>query len=544
MELNKRSKKTAAVVVNSEGSVVVDRNPLIQLYLESSQLNIKSDSFYVEAKDKLSSVLQMVNKETDIDYIFGLAKFLADRGLKLGPVVLTSALAGRGYSFNGKNINYIYNTPQRIAEAVALNNLKLTHLNNSFKKHVLKSALENMNENTLKKGKMKRKKVKLADLIKLLRPHPKNPEIAALYKAIIENSKSASLSEKKDFMAIKTSTNISDKEKQKMMYDAVINKTVSINQLIRNLKYYAENYDFKKNIELQNAILDSLGNVKNYRFLNIFDVITAAIFVPQFEKPLFEIVKKFVVDVKQTFDFGKETVVLFDVSGSMSGNLDNSFKYMALISLLYEDVTLRLFAEELYSGNKDTIDMIKMLKNGSYQSAKTLLNKMFLEHGGGTSLVASTESLVEDYEKNKAGGFAKALTLTVISDEVSWVEGEDLTSQIKELNKKIKDNKMILINPSVTKGTVFTHNVVGIASLTSSILFDMALLVNSTGFIKYIKGYVSQNENSVNITKPIIEKTNTEVKINERNENNGKRKPKTTRKPRKPTKKTRSKKRK
>jgi hypothetical protein len=160
MELNKKaSRKT---VKNPEGSTVLARKPEIQLYLEGANLRLKHDSFYKEAKDKLSDFLKL-GKEADEDYILGLAKFLADKGLKLSPVILLSILSDRKFSFRDKGVEYIFNVPPRIAEAISLQNLKLVKLNNSFKKNVLKASLEDMNDFTLKKNKMKRRKIKLAD---------------------------------------------------------------------------------------------------------------------------------------------------------------------------------------------------------------------------------------------------------------------------------------------------------------------------------------------------------------------------------------------
>jgi hypothetical protein len=151
MELNKKAQRRT--VTNPEGSIVLERSIPIQLYLESANLRLKSNSFYKDAKEKLNSVLTL-GKQVDIDYELGLAKFLADKGIKLSPVVLLSILSDRKFSFRGKNVEYVFNVPGRIAEAIALNNLGLVKLNNSFKKNVLKVALENMNEITLRKNKM------------------------------------------------------------------------------------------------------------------------------------------------------------------------------------------------------------------------------------------------------------------------------------------------------------------------------------------------------------------------------------------------------
>lgn len=481
MILNKRAKGNKEVTENPEGSVVYERPKEIQLYLEASNLKITEDSFYVTAKDKLSSVVKLAN-DLDNDYVMGLAQFLADKGIKLSPVVLLSVLSGKGYSFNHSKLDFIFNTPVRIADAIAMHNLKIVHLNDSFKKHVLKQALQNMNEVTLRKNRMQRRKIKTADLIKLLRPHPRDFHYAEFYKALIENSRITHLDEKKDFLAVKSSTKITDKEKKDMIYEQVLNKRVSTNQLIRNLQYLAEKYNFSEQHDLQKSIIEQLKNVKDYRFLNIFDLVQASIFVPQFEKALFEVINKFVSDVKTNFEFDKEATILFDVSGSMSGTgISNGLRYIAVIALLFDKVQLRFFSDDLVTGEANSTKIVKHLKEGSYQKAKDLLNQVFTKYSNGTALIDSTQALLTEDPT--------ITNLVVVSDEVSWVEGTDLRDRMKELHKNLANKKLILINPQVYKGTVFADNVLGIASLTSSILLDFAMATNPAGFVKYIKSY-------------------------------------------------------
>jgi len=491
MELNQKAGKKT--VVNPEGSIVLERKPEIQLYLEGANLRLKADSFYKEAKDKLDSILKLGN-QVDVDYELGLAKFLADKGLKLSPVVLLSVLSNKGFSFRDKNVKYIFNTPARIAEAVALKNLNLVKLNNSFKKHILKEALEQMNEFTLRKNKMKRRKVKLADLIKLLRAKPRDAKMAKLYKAIIENSKEASLKDKENIVSIKSSTNLKEEEKKELI-DTNLEK-MPINQIIRNLKFLADKYDFKKNIELQQRVIDKLNSVNDYRMLNIFDVIMAALFVPQFEKALFEVIKRFIEKTQAEFKFENDATLLFDVSGSMGtggfmsrpDNKDGKglgFMYLILFALLMKNIKLRTFSNNLNGDETQLRKVVEKIQNGSIQEAYKLFNKHFEEHSGGTALLESAMKLCDDDSEIK--------NLIIISDEVSWKEGSDLRGSISELSKKLANKNLFLINPVVYSGTVFDKNIVAISSLNPSVLIDMAIFLEEKGFIDYIKNYKKEN---------------------------------------------------
>lgn len=497
MELNKKaSRKT---VKNPEGSIVLERRPEIQLYLEGANLRLKSDSFYKDAGEKLKSILEL-GKQVDEDYELGLAKFLADKGLKLSPVILLSILSNRHYSFRDKNVKYVFNTPARIAESIALENLGLVKLNNSFKKHILKEALEEMNQLTLKKNKMKRRKIKLADLIKLLRARPKNDEIAKLYKAIIENTNWASLDEKENIVTIKSSTKLKEEEKKELI-DVNLEK-MPINQIIRNLKFLADKYDFKKNIELQQRVVEKLNSVKDYRMLNIFDVIMAAMFVPQFEKALFEVVKRFVEKVKTEFDFELyNTTLLFDVSGSMSSsgmfgmrsggdNKDGKglgFMYLILFALLIKNIQLRTFSNDLNKDEKELAKIVKKIQEGCLSEAYDLFNKHFAKYSGGTALVQSASDLCDEDKELK--------NVIIISDEVSWKEGHNLEGSISELSKKLSSKNLFLINPVVYSGTVFDKNIVAISSLNPSVLVDMAIFLDEKGFIEHIKNYKKENIN-------------------------------------------------
>jgi len=495
MELNQKGKRKT--ITNPEGSIVLERKKEIQLYLEGCNIRIKGASFYKEAEDKLKDFLRL-GKEVDMDYEIGLAKFLADKGLKLSPVLLLAVLSSRGYSFRDKHTEYIFNTPARIAEAISLQNVGLVKLNNSFKKNALKVALESMNEVTLRKNKMKRRKVKLADLIKLLRPHPKTDKLAQLYKAIIQNTKEASLRPEENIVSIKSSTVLKEEEKKELI-DTNLEK-MPINQIIRNLKFLADKYDFNKNIELQKRVIAKLNSVKDYRMLNIFDVIMAAMFVPQFEKALYEVVKKFVETTKKEFDYQDDATLLFDVSGSMSSggfsgirsdNKDGKglgFMYLILFALLMKNIKLRTFSNDLNKDIKELENIVKKIQQGSFGDAYAAFNKHFEKYSGGTALVQSATDLCDEDEEIK--------NLIIISDEVSWVEGKNLTGSISELSKKLSNKNLFLINPVVYSGTVFDKNIVAISSLNPSVLIDMAIFLDEKGFIEYIKNYKKQEINS------------------------------------------------
>lgn len=490
MELNPRNRETKKKVVNPEGSLVLERRPEVQLYLEASNLNLKKNAFYTKSEDKLKNLMALADKQ-DPAYVLGLAKFLADKGLKTSPVVLLSLLATKNFSFHQENVGYIFNTPKRIAEAVALQNLGLAKLNNSFKKHVLKASLESMSSHTLKKGKMRNNKIKVRDLIKLLRPKPRNAERITLFKDLIENRKVGLKEAGANMVQVKSSTTLTKEQKKEQIAANV--EDIPINEMIRNLKFLADEYDFDNNIELQKKIVAKLSSIQNYRFLNIFDIITAAIYVPSFEKALHQVVKNFISNIG--FKFEGDASVLFDISGSMMGdadtqdNLMKGFLYLVIFSHLF-NVRLDTFADDLTKHSSNLDKVVALIQKGSYAEGLRLFRAHAKQYTGGTALLSSASELLQQEHR-------VAKNFIIISDEVSWKEGDNLLGDIDKLSNDIGDRNMIVINPSVYKGTVMKKNIIAVSSLTASIFVDMAILADEQGFINHIKNYKKVESNGM-----------------------------------------------
>jgi len=479
MQLNDSSKLKRTKVVNEEGSIVLGRPSEIQLYLEASNLKIREDEFYKTAEHKLFSFLALAC-EVEPGFRFGLAKFMSDNGLKLSPVVLLSGLANEEMTFEEDNkLLQIFNTPQRIAEAIGLQNLGLVHLNNSFKKHILRKALENMSSFTLRKNKMLGKKIKTKDLIKLLRPNPKDIMMSTLYQDIIEDGKESKMIEK-TLVTVKSDDKMSLEEKKKYYKEHI--KEIPVNMLIRNLKFIVDNFDFKEGCEMQIAVVDKLNSIKDYRFLNIFDLITVAREVPKLESAMFDVIKRFCNEVKEKFDYkGIDGTVLYDFSGSMDGKgIEDGFKYLVLISLLFDNLKIKSFADSL-SGSKRLDDVITDIKKGLINQAYKNFNIEFKNNSGGTALLRSTEQLLSEQPEIK--------NLIVVSDEVSWKEGSDLSGDIDRVHKLMKGKNLIVVNPVVSCGTVFKENMVAFASLTSAVVYNVMLATNQNSFIKFIRNY-------------------------------------------------------
>jgi len=483
MELNAKGVSTPQkTVVNEEGSTVLGRLPEIQLYLEASNLSIKEDGFYAGADTKLSSVVNLA-KNADPDFVAGLAHFLTDNGLKLSPVVLYSTLSENGYSFRDKKyVLKTFNTPQRIAEAIAMKDMKyVSKLNNSFKQHALRSALEGMSSYTLRKNKMHERKIKTKDLIKLLRPKPKDEYMGTLYKAMIEDSKLSKMDSKESFLRTKADKSLSDEEKIKYFEENI--SKIPLNELIRNLKFIVDKFGFRKDFEMKVKVIDRLNSIDNYRFLNVFDVMEAMIEVPQLEKPLFEVVERFAKDVKEKFHYDEDAVIMFDVSGSMAGQGERlGFKYAVLLNLIFSKCEVYMFGNNLFPVNEKATSLIRAGKIGEAYKQYEHMNQ-------GTAVMDSFKELLDRKPESK--------NFVVISDEISWSEGSDLTYYIHKVSTELKkrNGKVILVNPTISSGTVFDTNIVAMSSLTSSVIYNVMLLTNQKAFVRMLKDYNNAKDN-------------------------------------------------
>jgi len=157
------------------------------------------------------------------------------------------------------------------------------------------------------------------------------------------------------------------------------------------------------------------------------------------------------------------------------------FMYLILFALLMKNIKLRTFSNDLNKDEKELANIVKKIQQGSFCDAYKDFNKHFEKYSGGTALVNSAKELCDEDNEIK--------NLIIISDEVSWKEGSNLTGGIAELSQKLSNKNLFLINPVVYAGTLFDKNIVAISSLNPSVLIDMAIFLDEKGFIEYIKNY-------------------------------------------------------
>ncbi len=481
MEINQTARRQNPFIRNPKGSLVLNRSPEVQLYLECSSLNVKENDFYISSQKKIANVIQSASNCSP-QFVFGLSKFLSDSGLKLSPVVLIGALNEKGVKFgelhNRQRVKQIFNTPQRIAECIALNNMNCITLHNSLKT-LMRDALQDMNSYTLRKNKMLNRKIKLKDIIKLLRPQPQHANLSEIYKDIIENGPLSKLKDDETLVSMKSSKKTNT---EKIDYYKQNITTIPINMLIRNLKFIVEHADFKTDAQLQQAIVNRLNSLdeKSMRYVNIFDLIEVCYHVPQMEKAMFTVINNHLTSLKEKFRFSANGTVLFDFSESMNGQgMEYGIKWLIIMGLLFDKLDLRVFSDTVRT--EDLNGQIQDIKKGQLKRAHDVILQYQKQWTGGTALLQSASELIAQKPEIQ--------NLIVISDEVSWKEGEYLTAEISALAQLLQTRNTILINPVVTKGTVFKQNLIAMGGISPNMLYNIFLGLSTQEFVFFITHY-------------------------------------------------------
>ena len=474
MNINPKAKAVHgnSMVRNREGATLWKDNPYRTAILSGMTLSLRPRrSFYYSDIDEFNNFIDTLKElySKDPEFLEALIPYLRlEHGRKLSPMVTMGFLLAQlqiekkdSQKQNPTELKHIHrfinarivDTPKRMAEVFAT--YKMLSGEKSFStipyKEHFKKTLESYSEYTLKKNRMRRRAIKLADLIKVLRPKPKDDNMSALCKAIIENDKLASLKEDEHVTATLSSTNLSQKEKIQILEQSI--DKMPFNALLRNISQFADSsLEVKLQIRdrLRKDILD--GGSRVFAVVNPFDLLA----LPRSSKwENMGALQDAVADVFNAYiDYwaeklhtqDKKAALLLDVSSSMYGiGFENTASFIAVISRIYNIYTIGAFDHKLYLMEKYTA--LQKFKDTIHNTKDTFklamkLDNTFKHHligGGGTALVDS-------YRK-----FTKAASdadiYIVISDEVTWADKDHATWELEFLPNKDKQ-KIMIFNPA------------------------------------------------------------------------------------------------
>ena len=499
--LNPKAKATDAHkkhAVNKEGAVVWQDHPLRGAILSGISLAFRPRrDFYYTDEEKFQAFIEALEKVNDLDLLQALIPYLRfDHGRKLAPMVVLGWLLATRKPEELKHVEKFINpqivdTPKRMAEVVAT--YKLISRAKSFAgipfAERFKEVLEAYDEYTLKKNRMRRRKIKLADLIKVFRPRPRNDEYSKLYKAIIENDPYASLKAEEHVTATLSSTDLSREEKQKVL-EANVEK-MPFNALVRNLRQFAESsLEVKDRIRKRfEGVLEALkaGDDRVRAVVNIFDLIDLAL-SPYWSEfgYLQDVVMEIVDAYVDHFEIPKASAsVLIDISGSMSGlGITRACAFVAVLSRIYDLREVGLFNTRLFLPGEEKevrlnvpwVEIRPQDRTNEARKVKEVLDqeksvvRAFLKlHNALISAPCGGTALVDAY-RAFIRRFPEVDRYVVITDEVTWADRES-TWALEFLPNKEKQ-KTIIFNPSYMWKTVAVQSpkLLRITELTPTIL--------------------------------------------------------------------------
>jgi len=482
----------ADLFINAEGGIVYKEDEKILLFLLMSNLKL-ADSFYETAEGRLNLFEHTLDSIPDLKYKLALAHFMSNTiGIKLAP---TLAITREAMRLKGKDnhsvdeefedhVRAIIDRPDKITNAMAYAQLMAGSAKKlpPFYKKLLKESFENFNDYTLRKFRAERKQVKLADAIKILHPKPANEKMSSFYKAIIENTKEASIEKGSVITEVLSDTSRTSQDKQEWIASNV--EKIPINALLRNLTSVPNDREIHKVIARRvEEVLKVENGLPVIKIVNPFDIIKASIncknqlLRADLDSVLNNYARKLDLGVKDS-----KVTFLVDVSGSMGGgwmgrDRDDSGTDIAALYLsflfpaLAEANTIHFYTFDT-STKKENADAYRLMTPlNVYYSAKKDLNPR-----GGTALVDSAKRVVAKTDPD---------ILIIISDEVTWADTDKTVGWTFEKNAH---PYVIMINPFPSGGTVFnkTNKVVKLSSLDAKLLYYIPALYDFKAFTKRI----------------------------------------------------------
>jgi hypothetical protein len=485
-QLNRAGEFSHSYIINKEGGIVYKEDDQMLLFLLMSNLKL-NDSFYESADERLALFESTLDKVSDLAYKLALARFMSNTvGIKLAPVLAITREALRLKGLNDvyatekfqRVVKDVVDRPDKITNAMAYAELvagSAKYLPPFYKK-LLRERLESFNEYTLRKFRLERRHVKLADAIKLLHPKPDSDRMSRFYKAVIENTKEASIEKGSVVTEVLSDTSLTESQKDAWIADNVAR--IPINALLRNLSSVPDNPEVHSIIVRRlEEVLKLENGLPVIKIVNPFDIIKAAIHCnnQKLRADINVVLDKYARQIDLGVE-GKKVAILVDVSGSMGGYAESGYTVASLyLSLLFpaladrNTVSFYTFDTSVYKKNANAYRLMQPLS--VYYSCQT-----DLQPRGGTSLVSSAKYVVSKENPD---------ILIVISDEVTWADTDST------LNWKFDNNAhpyVIMINPFPSGGTVFskTNKVVKVSSLDAKLLYYIPALYNYSHFKKQI----------------------------------------------------------
>ena len=506
-QLNRKAVRPKPItVINSEGNEMYKDRPDRSFILQGYSLKLRH-SFYKTYDDRLKNFYQTAKLlyAKEPEFYMAAIKHLKDSGMKLSPAMALAAIEFetiKGYQkpFGFiKLAKYVFTRPDIIANYLTFlillgyTSIKVVSKDSA---RAIRESIEAMTHFTLTKRMMRKRSIKLADIIKIFRPIPSSEERSKLYKGIIENR--VRLQAKQSIVQTLSDVTTTKEQKKEIITDLIA--TAPINEIIRNLSQYAVGMTQSVFAKLSSRF--SGLDISSAYQINPLDLI-----VPQdnfdlrLTVMLDDVLEKYLKNLNKV-DLGR-VGVLIDVSGSMASEyasrimpdsgIYKAFKLLSLIRGMYGFSFVRFFSNHLIEiPQVETAIKNKSRPNEVFGIMGTLLKIKDPGIWHGTNM---QQSIVETLQTNECD------TLIVFTDEFgnigNNIEAYNLyVRKYTTVSDEAGGKKLIIINVDFTGDTAIdpirnsSPNVMLLAGITAKIFEYIEFLHGFETFKKrLIKDY-------------------------------------------------------
>ena len=411
-----------------------------QAYKQSDELALVSllltsfvnDQFYKNAQTTLDDLRKLSEKVKDKEFVAKAAIFARDR---FGMRSITHALAGEltsqlngaewGKNFYDKVVVRVDDMTEIMSYYLAYKTSKDSpKFPNSLKKGFAK-AFDKFDSYQLAKYKGDNKEVKLVDVVNIVHPVPTVRNKSALEQLIKGELKSTDTWESKLSQAGQVAE--SEEDLTKLKADAwselIIGKKIGYFALLRNLRNIINQAPTAIPAACELLVDERMiksSRVLPFRFTTAYDEISKLGSSKEVRDVLVAINKALDISVCNVPKFDGDTLVVMDVSGSMSGRPSEIASLFGAILAKVNNSDVMTFSTSANYKQYNPMDSVLTIRDG------------FRYAGGGTNFRAIFEKANKKYDR-----------VIILSDMQGWMGYETPTRQFAEYKTKFGANPFV-----------------------------------------------------------------------------------------------------
>ncbi len=411
-----------------------------QAYSQSNELALVSllltsfvnDQFYRNSQTTLDELRSLVSKVKDKEFVAKAAIFARDR---FGMRSITHALAGEltsqlngaewGKNFYDKVVVRVDDMTEILSYYLAYKTSKDSpKFPNSLKKGFAK-AFDKFDGYQLAKYKSENKDVKLVDLVNIVHPVPTVRNSAALEALVKGELKSNETWESKLSKAGQIAESEEDLAQLKAdAWDELIStRKIGYFALLRNLRNIIT--QSPKSVKAACELLVDEKMIKNsrvlpFRFSTAYEEISNLGSSKEVRDVLVAINQALDISVCNVPKFDGETLVVMDVSGSMSGKPSEIASLFGAILAKVNNCDVMTFSTSAQYKQYNPMDSVLTIR-GSFRYS-----------GGGTNFRSIFEKANKKYDR-----------VIILSDMQGWIGYESPTRQFSEYKKRFGANPFV-----------------------------------------------------------------------------------------------------